>query len=61
MIGIKFIIKDRATNKVNYTQELDFAEWTERVHSLVEVNRKTFEEAFPNSVILVSIVNKERA
>lgn len=55
MIGVKFIVQNIATKERQDTLVVYFPEWDETVSSLVDANRKRFEDSMPNFRVLAMI------
>lgn len=55
MIGVKFILQNIATKERQDTVIVYFPEWDETVSSLVDANRKRFEDSMPNFRVLAMI------
>ena len=55
MIGVKFILQNIATKERQDTVVVYFPEWDETVSSLVDANRKRFEDSMPNFRVLAMI------
>jgi hypothetical protein len=55
MIGVKFILQNIATKERQDTIVVYFPEWDETVSSLVDANRKRFEDSMPNFRVLALI------
>lgn len=55
MISIKFILQNMSTGERQDTVVVYFPEWDETVSSLVDANRKRFENSMPNYRVLTLI------
>jgi hypothetical protein len=55
MIGVKFILQNMATKERQDTVVVYFPEWDETVSSLVDANRKRFEDSMPHFRVLTLI------
>jgi hypothetical protein len=55
MISIKFILQNMATKERQDTIVVYFNEWDETVSSLVDANRKRFEDSMPQYRVLTLI------